>query len=101
MGFKIKLTFVFLVIVFEGLYGSEFEDSELALHHFMQGEFLMNQGNYSLAILEFQDAIDLDPNASTIHVSIADAYLKLGKVKRSISHLEIAIDLNPEEYEAL
>ena len=101
MGLKIKLTFFFLVFVFEGLFGSEFEDSELALHHFMQGEFLMNQGNYSLAILEFQDAIDLDPNASTIHVSIADAYLKLGKVKRSKSHLEIAIDLNPEEYEAL
>ena len=101
MGLKIKLTFIFLVFVFEGLFGSEFEDSELALHHFMQGEFLMNQGNYSLAILEFQDAIDLDPNASTIHVSIADAYLKLGKVKRSKSHLEIAIDLNPEEYEAL
>ena len=83
------------------LKGSEFEDSELALHHFMQGEFLMNQGNYSLAILEFQDAIDLDPNASTIHVSIAEAYLKLGKIKRSKSHLEIAIDLNPEESEAL
>ena len=83
------------------LKGSEFEDSEIALHHFMQGEFLMNQGNYSLAILEFQDAIDLDPNASTIHVSIAEAYLKLGKIKRSKSHLEIAIDLNPEEYEAL
>ena len=83
------------------LKGFEYEDSELALHHFMQGEFLMNQGNYSLAILEFQDAIDLDPNASTIHVSIAEAYLKLGKVKRSKSHLEIAIDLNPEEYEAL
>ena len=83
------------------LKGSEFEDSELALHHFMQGEFLMNQGNYSLAILEFQDAIDLDPNASTIHVSIAEAYLKLGKIKRSKSHLEIAIDLNPEENEAL
>ena len=83
------------------LKGSEFEDSEIALHHFMQGEFLMNQGNYSLAILEFQDAIDLDPNASTIHVSIAEAYLKLGKIKRSKSHLEIAIDLNPEESEAL
>ena len=96
-----KLTFIFLLFVLEGLYGSEFEDSELALHHFMQGEFLMNQGNYSLAILEFQDAIDLDPNASTIHVSIADAYYKLGKIKRSKSHLEIAIDLNPKENEAL
>ena len=100
MGFKLKLRFVFIFLVLRVLNGSEFEDSELALHHFMQGEFLMNQGNYSLAILEFQDAIDLDPNASTIHVSIADAYFKLGKIKRSKSHLEIAIELNPEENEA-
>lgn len=76
-------------------------DSELALSHFMQGEFLMNQGNYALAILEFQDAIALDPNAATIHVSIADAYRRLGKNKRTENHLRIAIELNPEENEAL
>ena len=99
MRFKNIVVCFFLISLIKWLQGSEFEDSEIALHHFMQGEFLMNQGQYSLAILEFQDAIDLDPNASTIHISIADAYLKLGKVKRSKSHLEIAIDLNPEEYE--
>ena len=27
------------------------EDQELALHHFMQGEFLVDQSNYALAIL--------------------------------------------------
>ena len=74
--------------------------NELALHHFMQGEFLMSQGNYALAILEFQDAIELDPNASTIHVSIADGYRRLGKVKRTEDHLQIALDLDPEENEA-
>ena len=67
----------------------------------MQGEFLMNQGNYALAILEFQDAIELDPNAATIHISIADGYRRLGKVKRAEDHLEIALDLDPEEQEAL
>ena len=65
--FEVELVKLFKVIIFlfffyptMWLKGSEFEDSEIALHHFMQGEFLMNQGNYSLAILEFQDAIDLD-----------------------------------------
>ena len=75
-------------------------NNELALNHFMQGEFLMNQGNYALAILEFQEAIELDPNASTIHVSIADGYRRLGKVKRAENHLQIALDLDPEEKEA-
>ena len=93
--------FSLYLLIFLQLNGSEINDSELALHHFMQGEFLMNQGNYSLAVLEFQDAIDLDPNAATIHVSIADAYRRLGKIKRSKSHLDIAIALDPNETEAL
>ena len=76
------------------------EEQELALHHFMQGEFLVDQGNYSLAVLEFQDALDIDPNAPTIHVSIADAYLRLGKNKRAKNHLNTAVELNPDEIEA-
>ena len=63
----------------------------------MQGEFLLNQGNYALAVLEFQDALDIDPNASTIHISIADAYRRLGRSGRAEDHLKIAIDLDPED----
>ena len=71
--------------------------TELAIHHFMQGEFLLNQGNYALAVLEFQDALDIDPNASTIHISIADAYRRLGRSKHAEDHLKIAIDLDPQD----
>lgn len=74
--------------------------NEIALHHFMQGEFLLNQGNYALAVIEFQDALEADPNAPTIHVSIADAYRRLGKTRRAEDHLHIAIELNPEEVDA-
>ena len=63
----------------------------------MQGEFLLNQGNYALAVLEFQDALSIDPNASTIHVSIADAYRRLGRSKHAEDHLRISIDLDPED----
>ena len=73
---------------------------EKALSHFMQGEFLMNQGNYAMAVLEFQDAISYDPNASTIHISISDAYRRLGRMKRVEDHLRIALDLEPENIEA-
>ena len=52
------------------------------------------------AILEFQDAIELDPNASTIHLSIADGYRRLGKGKRAEDHLQIALALEPEDKEA-
>jgi tetratricopeptide (TPR) repeat protein len=96
----IKKILIFLFALTVILANSE-QKKEMALHHFMQGEFLMNQGNYALAVLEFQDAIDFDPNASTIHVSIADAYRRLGKSNRSEDHLRIALDLDPEDSDAL
>ncbi len=92
-----KFLFTYLV----GILAAENNNKELVLNHFMQGEFLMNQGNYALAILEFQDAIDLDPNASTIHVSIADGYRRIGKLSKAEDHLGIALELDSEEKEAL
>tara|TARA_Y100000817_G_scaffold25848_1_gene18362 strand:- start:13271 stop:14809 length:1539 start_codon:yes stop_codon:yes gene_type:complete len=98
---KLSLLFFWIFICFQFLVGRDLEsDQELALHHFMEAEFLVSQGNYALAILEFQEALELDPNASTIHVSIAEAYRRLGKNNRAESHLQIAIELNSEEKEA-
>ena len=92
--------FLLILTCFAFLSANTEQEKEIALHHFMQGEFLMNQGNYALAVLEFQDAIDLDPNAATIHISIADAYRRLGKGKRAEDHLMIALDLDPKDLEA-
>ena len=43
-----------------------------AIGHFMDGQLFMIQGNYSMAILEFQDAMELDPKAAAITVSMAE-----------------------------
>ena len=93
------ISIILLIIINQPIFADEKTDNnkELAIHHFMQGEFLLNQGNYALAVLEFQDALDIDPNASTIHISIADAYRRLGRSKHAENHLQIAIDLDPEE----
>ena len=98
----IKLIFKIVLVIYVGLINADdFNNQEIALNHFMQGEFLMNQGNYALAILEFQDALALDPNAATIHISIADGYRRIGKIIHAENHLKIALDLNSEESEAL
>ena len=93
--FKISLIFLFLSIV-----NSE-DKEDIALNYFMQGQYLMNQGNYALAIIEFQDALLLDPNAGTLHISLAEAYRNIGKDQRSLNHLLIALELNPVDIEAL
>ena len=71
-----------------------------AIGHFMDGQLFMSQGNYSMAILEFQDALELDPEAATIIVSMAECYWKLGKTKKSEELLFIALNLEPDDYEA-
>ena len=99
----IRLRILFLtafIVLYYFSFAKSGNDRDLALHYFMQGEFLLKQGNYASAVLELQEAIDLDPNVSTIHVSIADAYRRLGKNRRAEIHLDIALDLNPKEVEA-
>ena len=99
--FNFKRTYFFVILLTISSIsvgnGEETNQKNIAIHHFMQGEFLLNQGNYALAVLEFQDALSIDPNASTIHVSIADAYRRLGRSKHAEDHLRISIDLDPED----
>ena len=98
---RLKALFLFFTFILHNIpLAQSGNDRDLALHYFMQGEFLLKQGNYASSILEFQEAIDLDPNVPTIHVSIADAYRKLGKNRRAENHLDIAIEINPKEVEA-
>ena len=100
-GFNFKGIYSFVILLIASSISiandEETNQKEIAIHHFMQGEFLLNQGNYALAVLEFQDALSIDPNASTIHISIADAYRRLGRSKHAEDHLRIAIDLDPED----
>ncbi|MEE9166296.1 MAG: tetratricopeptide repeat protein [Candidatus Neomarinimicrobiota bacterium] len=71
-----------------------------ALKHFMDGEMLLVQGNYPMAILEFQDALIYDSSAPAILTSLAEAYMKLGKFERAEAHLLEAISHAPKNREA-
>ena len=59
------------------------------LRHFMDGQILMTQGDFAMAIIEFQQALDLDPNVGAIHTAIAECYWNLNKQKLSEKHLSI------------
>jgi tetratricopeptide (TPR) repeat protein len=71
-----------------------------ALRYFMDGQMYMSQGDYARAIIEFQDALALDPDVSAIHVSMAECYWRLGKMKRSFSHLLQAVRIDSTDTEA-
>lgn len=71
-----------------------------ALKHFMDGEVFMMQGNFAMAILEYQDALEYDPSASTIITSLAEAYMRLGKFEKGEKHLLQALNFNPKDRSA-
>ncbi|MBC8346014.1 MAG: tetratricopeptide repeat protein [Candidatus Marinimicrobia bacterium] len=71
------------------------------LRHFMDGQMMMNQGDFAMAILEFQQALELDPGVGAIHTSIAESYWNLGKPDMAEKHLNIAIGLDPSDEQAL
>lgn len=72
-----------------------------AIKHFMDAQLYMNQENFSMAILELQEALEMDPSAGAIHVSLAECYWNLGKIEKSESHLERALELNFYDADAL
>ena len=72
-----------------------------ALKLFMNGQMLMNQGDFAMAIIEFQEALELDPEVGTIYTSIAECYWNIGKPELSLKNLNIALSKNPEDEEAL
>ena len=71
------------------------------LRYFMNGQMLMNQGDFAMAIIEFQQALNLDPNVGEIHTAIAECYWNIGKTELSRNHLESAIKKDPNDTKAL
>ena len=71
------------------------------LRYFMNGQLLMNQGDFAMAIIEFQQALNLDPNVGEIHLAIAECYWNIGKPELSKNHLETAIKKDPNDPKAL
>jgi len=73
-------------------------DEEKALQHFIEGSILESKGDYAAAILEFQDALRLDPG-SGIHYALAKNYNMINKIPLAIQHSKEAIKLSPDKVE--
>ena len=53
-----------------------------------------------MAVLEYQDALQYDSSSNTIYVSMAKAYINLGKLDRGIQALKKALILDKNDLEA-
>lgn len=62
-----------------------------AQSRFIDGTMLEMKGNYANAILEFQDALKLDPQPG-IHYALAKNYYRLDRFANSLNHAKKAVD---------
>ncbi len=71
---------------------SQFVDNTQAIQFFMDGLMFMEQGDYSRAIIEFQDAIEMGSLSSEIYYSISECYWMIQKYNKSLQYGLLAID---------
>jgi tetratricopeptide (TPR) repeat protein len=67
-----------------------------ALEHLMDGQLYMDQGDFAMAIVELQEAQSLEPNVSSIYISLAECYWNLNKPEKSMEILDTAVEIDPE-----
>ena len=77
---------------------NETKNKNEALDHFINGSVLEAKGEYAEAILEFQDAIRLDP-AAGVYYALAKNYMIINKIPLALQNSKKAIELSPEKVE--
>ncbi len=69
-----------------------------AVEYFIDGNVSEMKGEYAEAIIEYQEALRLDPNAG-IHYALGKNYFRLNKLRSALQHSKSAYNLEPENVE--
>jgi len=68
--------------------------------HFTSGQHYFEQGKYREAVIEFANAIKIDPGYAEAHHQLAQTYLKLQQAPGAARELARTIELQPDNYQA-
>ncbi len=72
------------------------ENSQKALSHFIDGSVAEAKGDYASAILEYQDALRLDPNAG-VYYGLAKNYYALNKLSLALQNSKKSVELDSQK----
>jgi tetratricopeptide (TPR) repeat protein len=72
-------------------------NQEAAQEHFDKGNELAKAQQFEQAIVEFQAALDEDPEFTSAMVNMGVAYYQLARLDEAIAQYEKAIELEPED----
>jgi tetratricopeptide (TPR) repeat protein len=91
---RILLAFVVLSVV------ACQSDEEKFADHLKRGDEYFEAGQYSEAIIEYKNVLQVDPNAGEVHYKLSKAYMKNGKVREGFWELRETVRLDETNIEA-
>lgn len=68
--------------------------------YFDSGEKYFAQGKYREAVIQYSNAVQIDPRFAQAHYELSQAYLKLGDSQRAYPELTRTVELAPDNYRA-
>ena len=77
------------------------KSEDLALNHYDKGLSLFQTKDYNSAIIEFRNALQLDPRMAKAHYHLGLAYVEIGDPINAYRELEMASQFDPSNLDAL
>ncbi|HET9306893.1 MAG TPA: tetratricopeptide repeat protein [Candidatus Sulfotelmatobacter sp.] len=68
--------------------------------YFDSGDKYFAQGKYREAVIQYSNAIQIDPRFAQAHYQLSQAYLKMGDSQRAYPELSRTVELAPDNYRA-
>jgi tetratricopeptide (TPR) repeat protein len=68
--------------------------------YFESGQRYFAKAKYREAIIQYRNAVDVDPNFGAAHYQLAQAYLKLQDLQHAYGELSRTLELQPDNYKA-
>ncbi len=69
-------------------------------YHFSLGKMYQLRESYPMALKEFREALDLDPNSGEVRVAMAETMLQMGDISKAVDVLEEAVRIDPHSVDA-
>ena len=80
---RARFVWIFALIAIALLVGCRSDEAQLA-EHFDRGEKYREEKKHSEAIIEYKNALQIDPNHAGAHYGLARSYLESGAIKRRL-----------------
>src|SRR5437868_7709859 len=94
------LTFVLLALAICSLNGGSRNPAVRKQKYLESGVRYYEKGKYREAVIQFSNALQVDPKFAAAHFRLAQADMKLGALSSAYAELQRTVDLDPKNVEA-